>query len=103
LTAYIFTKAAEDYLRGIIRYTRKRWGNTQLKKYIATLEQCSTRLVSGKDEFKDMSALFPRLRMKHCEHHYIFCLPRDNAPALIIAIFHEHMDLMARLTDRLKI
>ena len=36
-----------------------------------------------------------------CEHHYVFCLPRETAPALIVAIFHERMDLMARLADRL--
>ena len=40
--------------------------------------------------------------MIKCEHHYIFCLPRKDAPALVVAIFHEKMDLMARLTDRLK-
>jgi len=42
------------------------------------------------------------LRMVRCEHHYIFCLPRDDAPALVVAIFHERMDLMARLADRLE-
>ncbi len=52
--------------------------------------------------FKDMSALYPALRMAHCEHHYVFCLPREDAPALIVAILHERMDLMARLADRLK-
>ena len=39
--------------------------------------------------------------MLHFEYHYIFCLPRDDAPALIVAILHERMDLMARLADRL--
>lgn len=48
-----------------------------------------------------MSALYPALRMARCEHHYVFCLPRENAPALIVAIFHERMDLMTRLADRL--
>ncbi|KPW59208.1 Plasmid stabilization protein [Pseudomonas caricapapayae] len=52
--------------------------------------------------FKDMSALFPALRMGRYEHHYVFCLPREGAPALIVAIFHERMDLMTRLVDRLK-
>ncbi|EQB99260.1 plasmid stabilization protein [Photorhabdus temperata subsp. temperata M1021] len=46
---------------------------------------------------KDMSALFPGLRMGRYEHHYVFCLPREGAPALIVAIFHERMDLMTRL------
>jgi plasmid stabilization system protein ParE len=48
-----------------------------------------------------MSALHPALRMARCEHHYVFCLPREDAPALIVEIFHERMDLMKRLAGRL--
>ncbi|EHE5102672.1 type II toxin-antitoxin system RelE/ParE family toxin, partial [Salmonella enterica] len=40
-------------------------------------------------------------RMTHCEHHYVFCLPRGSAPSLVVAIFHERMDLMTRLATRL--
>jgi plasmid stabilization system protein ParE len=58
-------------------------------------------LAEGKGPFKDMSALYPALRMARCQHHYVFCLPRENAPALIVAILHERMDLMKRLVDRL--
>lgn len=36
-----------------------------------------------------------------CEHHYVFGLPRERAPTLIVAILPERMDLMARLADRL--
>ena len=39
--------------------------------------------------------------MAHCEHHYAFALPREGAPALIVAILHERMDLMTRLAERL--
>lgn len=67
------------------------------------LERGITHLAAGQGTFKDMSALFPMLRMAHCEHHYVFCLPRENASALVVAIFHERMDLMARLADRLKL
>lgn len=100
--AYLLTDAAEADMRGIIRYTRKEWGDAQMRRYIAKLEQGITRVAASQGAFKDMSALYPALRMVHCEHHYIFCLPRENAPALIVAIFHERMDLMTRLIDRLK-
>jgi len=102
LTGFVLTAAAESDLRGIVRYTRKQWGNAQVRHYIAKLEQGIASLADGKGVFKDMSALFPGLRMGLCEHHYVFCLPRDGAPALIVAIFHERMDLMTRLADRLK-
>jgi hypothetical protein len=39
--------------------------------------------------------------MAHFEHHSVFCLPREDAPALVMAIFHARMDLMTRLADRL--
>ncbi len=88
-------------MRGIIRYTRKEWGNAQVRRYIAKLEQGIVRLASRQGTFKDLSALYPALLMTHCEHHYVFCLPRENSPALIVAIFHERMDLMTRLANRL--
>ena len=88
-------------MRGIIRYTRKQWGVAQVRHYIAQLEQGIARLAAGQGAFKDISALYPALRMARCEHHYIFGLPRDDAPTLIVAIFHERMDVMARLADRL--
>jgi len=101
-TDYILTAAAEADLREIIRYTRKQWGDTQVRSYIAKLESGIVRVAAGEGAFKDMTALYPALRMVRCEHHYIFCLPRDDAPSLVVAIFHERMDLMMRLADRLK-
>lgn len=97
----MLTDAAEADMRDIIRYTRKQWGDAQVRRYIAKLEQGIVRLAASQDAFKDMSALYPALRMAHCEHHYVFCLPRENAPALVVAIFHERMDLMTRLAARL--
>jgi plasmid stabilization system protein ParE len=100
---YVLTEAAEADLRGIIRYTRKRWGDAQVRRYIVKLKQGIARLAARQGAFKDMSALYPALLMAHCEHHYVFCLPRENAPALTVAIFHERMDLMVRLAQRLSI
>src|SRR3546814_12498971 len=89
-------------MRGIIRYTRKQWGDVQVRRYITELERGIARLATRQGAFRDMSALYPALLMAHCEHHYVFCLPRDQAPDLIVAILPERMDLMARLADRVK-
>ncbi|AVA24342.1 hypothetical protein NXC24_PB00417 (plasmid) [Rhizobium sp. NXC24] len=62
------------------------------------MERGIANLTEGKGLFKDMSALHPALRMARCEHHYVFCLLREDAPALI---FHERMDLMQRLAGHL--
>lgn len=102
MTAYVLTAAAESDLRDIVKYTRRQWGDAQTRRYIATLEQGIASLVDGRGVFKDMSAFFPALRMGRYEHHYVFCLPRDGEVALIVAIFHERMDLMTRLAGRLE-
>ena len=99
---YVLTTEAETDLRGIIRYTRTQWGDAQVRRYFTRLEHGFSRLAAGQGLIKDVSALYPELRMARCGHHYVFCLPRENGPALIVAIFHERMDLMRRLADRLK-
>src|SRR3546814_13929538 len=79
----------------------KQWGDTQTRSYVTKLQADMDRIAAGEGFFKDMSTLYPRLRMVHCEHYYIFCLPRDDAAALVFGIFHERMDLMARLADQI--
>lgn len=101
MTAYVLTTEAEADLRGIIRYTRKEWGAAQVRRYIAKLEQGIAALADGHRPFKDMSEIYPALRMARCEHHYVFCLPREDSAALIVAILHERMDLLMRLSARL--
>ncbi|MEW6169636.1 MAG: type II toxin-antitoxin system RelE/ParE family toxin [Pseudomonadota bacterium] len=68
-----------------------------VRTYVASLKAGIARVAAGQGVFKELDALYPALRMARC----VFCLPRQNAPALIVAILHERMDLMARLADRL--
>lgn len=37
---YVLTDAAEADLRGIIHYTSTRWGQAQVRRYIADLSRC---------------------------------------------------------------
>jgi len=98
---YVLTAAAEADIRGIVRYTRQQWGAAQVRAYMDKLERGIALLAAEQGTFKDLGALYPALRMSYCEHHHIFCLQRENAPPLIVAIFHERMNLMTRLADRL--
>ncbi len=98
---YVLTAAAEADVRGIVRYTRQQWGDAQVRAYMDKLERGIARLATGHGTFKDLGALYPALRMAHCEYHYIFCLRRENVPPLIVAILHQRMNLMTRLADRL--
>jgi len=99
---YTLLAGAEEDLRDIIRYTRKHWGTAQTRSYVAKMQRGIEAMAAGQGLVRDMSALYPGLRMVKCEHHYIFCLPQNDAPALVVAIFHEKMNLMTRLADRLK-
>ena len=98
---YVLTTGAEADLREIIRYTRRQWGADQVRRYVGQLERGIADLAAGKRPSKALTAIHPDLRMARCEHHYLFCLIRENAPALIIAILHERMNLIARVADRL--
>ncbi|EGF92627.1 plasmid stabilization protein [Asticcacaulis biprosthecium C19] len=59
------------------------------------------RLSRGQGSYKLLPDTHRDLHVAHCEHHYIFCLRSKTAPAIVVAILHERMDLTARLRDRL--
>ncbi|WJT01119.1 type II toxin-antitoxin system RelE/ParE family toxin [Novosphingobium humi] len=99
--AYVLTKAAEQDIRSILRYTRQQWGEGQMRAYMSALEQGIAQLAAGQGAYRDMGAMREGLRMARCRHHYIFALGREDGPTLILAILHEKMDLIARLGDRL--
>ncbi|WP_264812752.1 type II toxin-antitoxin system RelE/ParE family toxin [Acetobacter oeni] len=74
-------------MRGTILYTRLQWGDEQLRRYIDTLEHALVDVARGLGTCRPMESIAPDLRMVRCEHHFVFCLPRPDAPALIIANF----------------
>ena len=102
IRAYVLTTAAEADLREVVRYTRGQWGEAQARRYVGKLRACTEALATGEGAHRNMEDLHPDLRMVHCEHHFIFCLPRPDGPALIVAILHERMDLLTRIAGRLR-
>lgn len=100
--SYVLTDDAAADLRAIIRYSRGTWGAAQTRRYVEALERGMARLAGNPNQSRDMGALYPGLRMAHCEHHYLFCLPQADGPILVVAILHERMDLMLRVAGRLQ-
>ncbi len=98
---YILAKGASNDLQDIIRHTNEEWGEAQCLTYVGQLEKTAMAVAKGEGSFKDLSAIHPQLRMARCGRQYIFCLPRPNGLPVILAIFHERMDIMARLRSRL--
>ena len=85
----------------IVAYTAERWGVDQVRKYMAGLEQRLDDFAQGKVHSKPQNALVSGLKIARYEHHYIFGLERPQQPMLILAIFHERMDVIERLKHRL--
>lgn len=102
IRSHIFTKSASADLREITRHTIEHWGEAQARAYAQQIEAVAGALATGQGVFKDLSAVLPGLRVKRAGHHYVFCVLRSGGPALILAILHERMDIMARLKSRLE-
>ncbi|MFQ5356435.1 MAG: type II toxin-antitoxin system RelE/ParE family toxin [Mariprofundaceae bacterium] len=99
--AYVLSAGAAEEIRDIARSTERKWGTAQRKEYIRKIEVVAIELAQGVGRFRQRDDLYPGVRVKLAGHHYVFCLPRVDAPALILAILHERMDLISRLKERL--
>ncbi|MEQ1496290.1 MAG: type II toxin-antitoxin system RelE/ParE family toxin [Novosphingobium sp.] len=101
MVGYAFTIEADADLAGIVEYTRRQWGDDQARRYLSQLHMCLDQIVDDGGHHKSVANLLQPMRVLRCQHHYIYCLPRSHEPALIIAILHERMNLIARLAERL--
>jgi len=99
--AYVLTRSAAADLHGIVRYTMETWGQEQCRAYVDQLEEAATELALGRSPFRSRDDLLPGLRVRRAGQHFLFCLPRKDQPALILAMLHERMDIIARLQERL--
>lgn len=100
MTNYSFTLDAADDLDKIWGYTYKNWGMDQADSYIEQLHKCCQNIAVG-DAFTRQIVGLSDVKTHHCHHHYLFFKNINNS-FIIIAIFHENMDLLLRLKDRLE-
>lgn len=98
---YELSLDAEEDLHEVVMYTLRRWGADQVRSYTQELESGMEALANGYGHYKTLEDIHPALRVKHCQHHYLFGLMREGLPMLVIAIFHERMNLLAQLKNRL--
>lgn len=98
---YILSKDAENDLRDILAYTLENFGESQVHKYTSLLDKCLKQLSNKKAFYKIAIFKGNEVMIQRCSKHYIFALDRSDRPILVLAIFHEQMDLMDRLKNRL--
>jgi plasmid stabilization system protein ParE len=98
---YQLAEAAEADLKSIALYTISHWGPGQAVRYGAVLDSHFEAIGNGKARTRIFLQHRPELRVSRVEHHYVFHLDREKQCPLILAVFHENMDLMTRLRARL--
>ena len=98
---YVLADGAEKDLEGIARYTIDHWGIDQARTYGAAFARHFDSLQAGQVRSKVVFDHWAELKVSRCQHHYVFSLNRDPEPLAILAVFHESMDLLSRLRDRL--
>lgn len=98
---YELTTFAEDDLKSIARYTLDTWGIEQAKRYERLLVTRFRQIAQGRIRPRAFLSHRQDLLFTHCEHHCIFYSIREAQCPLILAVFHERMDLMQRLKNRL--
>jgi plasmid stabilization system protein ParE len=94
------TEALQEY-KDIIRYTKRQWGNEQAVRYAEQIEAAALGLATGRCFYKELNEVMLGLRVAPAGSHYVFCLPRQDQPAVVLAILHSRMDLMTRLKARI--
>lgn len=97
----VYGREAQAELSEIVRYTAQQWGAAQARAYARQIDEAAEDLALGQGVFKDWSAVLPGLRVKAVGSHFVFCVVRPGKLALVLAILHQRMDLMARLKGRL--
>ncbi len=98
---YELAEAAEADLKSIALYTFSKWGVRQAARYGAVLDAHFEAIGNGRARTRIFLQHRPEVRVSHVEHHYVFHLDREDQCPLILAVFHQNMDLMSRLRARL--
>lgn len=98
---YELAADADSDLQEIAEYTLTKWDIEQARRYEACLEKHLRDIGAGKVRARVFLERRPELRVSRCKHHYVFHCVRKGKCVLILAIFHERMDLMMRLKARL--
>ncbi len=100
---YILTKGAENDLRDIIKYSLENWGEAKSRKYISELEAKTIELANGTGAFRELNEIILGLKVKKVGRVFIFCVYHQGRQPIILAFFHEKMDILTRLKERLEI
>jgi len=92
---------ADGDIAGIILYTIEKWDADQAIRYAGFLDAHFEAIGRGNACTKAIFGHRADLRVSRCQKHVVFHQERAGNCPLILAVFHERMELMERLSDRL--
>jgi len=101
MAAFELCYLADEDIEGIISYTIDKWDVDQAGRYVRFLDQHFEAIGSGKARCKCLIPSRDDLFVK-CQKHLVFHFEEKGERPLILAIFHEQMDLMKHLSERLE-
>ncbi len=79
-------------LRGIARYTKKRWGKEQVDRYNMVLDATFDRLVEYPESGRERPSLRAGMRIMPVERHLVVYRVEPQG-VLIMRVVHQSMDL----------
>ena len=96
------TPEARKDLKNIAKYTVKQWGKEQALVYKGKLKACFNEIAQANVLKRKFAPELPGLFVKRCDKHFVFYLKKEKEPAIILNILHGRMDLIQRMSKRLK-
>ncbi len=93
---------ADEDLEKIVTYTVQKWDVEQAIRYVGFLDRHFEAIGQGEVQTKKVIPHRSDLLVSRCQKHVIFHHVREEECPLILAVFHERMNLLARLAERLE-
>jgi plasmid stabilization system protein ParE len=100
---YWLTPTANAHYWKIVSDTRQKWGNSQAVKYRSALRAGFQKIADDHKSFhsphREDLAGGTDFDLHLIEHHYVAFQVRNDQLVIIAGIFHENMDIPARLRE----
>ena len=97
---YVLELEADTDMLEIGRYTARRWGLDQMDVYLGGLESHFSAIAKRKVREEPVFEHREDFRVSRCDHHYVYFV-REEGTVIILAVFHENMNRIERLRERL--
>ena len=103
LPTYRLTKTARGHLEKILRDTARKWGYEQAASYRRALSEGFRYIAENHQNFnsphREELAEGTDFSIHLVEHHYVSFRVHDAGSVIIAGIFHEKMNIPARLRE----